>query len=141
MKELVKVSAGGVGQFLVESASWIFLVRVVSIFGAEALAGYTISFRVIVFTLLPSWGMANAAATLVGQNLGAKFPDRAETSVWRTAKWNMLFLIGIAFVFFVLADPIVTLFSAEGEVKQTAINSLRIICFGYVFFAYGMVVG
>ncbi len=141
IKELIVVSAGGVGQFLIESASWIFLVRVVSLFGSEALAGYTIAFRIIVFTLLPAWGMANAAATLVGQNLGAGNPDRAETSVWRTALWNTIFLVVIAIFFFIFADSIFSIFGAEGMVKKTGIDALRIICFGYIFFAYGMVVG
>ncbi len=141
IKELLIISGGGIGQFLIESASWIFLVRVVSLFGSEALAGYTIAFRIIVFTLLPSWGMANAAATLVGQNLGAGSPDRAETSVWRTALWNTIFLVVIAAIFFTFADPIFRIFGAEGMVKTTGINALRIICFGYIFFAYGMVVG
>ncbi len=139
--ELVKVSFGGIWQFLIESASWIFLVRVMSLFGAEALAGYTIAFRVIVFTLLPSWGLANAAATLVGQNLGAKQPDRAETSVWRIAKYNTFFLVGVAIVFFILADPILGFFTDQPEVKAIGKNALQIICFGYIFFAYGMVMG
>lgn len=139
--ELIKVSFGGIWQFLIESASWIFLVRVMSLFGAEALAGYTIAFRVIVFTLLPSWGMANAAATLVGQNLGAKQPDRAETSVWRIAKYNTAFLVAIAIIFFVLANPILGFFTEEVEVKAIGKAALQIICFGYIFFAYGMVLG
>ncbi len=141
IKEMLVVSTGGVFQFLVESASWIFLVRVIANFGSEALAGYTIAFRVIVFTLLPSWGMANAAATLVGQNLGAGFPDRAEASAWRTALWNTIFLVFVAIVFFLFANPILTLFAPEESVRAIGIEALRIICFGYIFFAYGMVIG
>ena len=141
IKEMLVVATGGVFQFLVESASWIFLVRVIANFGSEALAGYTIAFRVIVFTLLPSWGMANAAATLVGQNLGAGFPDRAEASAWRTALWNTIFLVFVAIVFFLFANPILTLFAPEESVRAIGIEALRIICFGYIFFAYGMVIG
>lgn len=141
IKEIVVVSIGGIGQFIVESLSWLFLVRVIAEFGTEAVAGYQMSFRVIIFTLLPSWGMANAAATLVGQNLGAEKPDRAETSVWRTAKWNTLFLVGISILFGIFADEILSIFSQSGVVQQTAIDALRIICFGYIFFAYGMVIG
>lgn len=141
IKEIVKVSIGGIGQFIVESLSWLFLVRVVAEFGTEAVAGYQMSFRVIIFTLLPSWGMANAAATLVGQNLGAKQPDRAETSVWRTALWNTIFLVFIAIVFSIFARQILSIFDQSGVVEETAINALRIICFGYIFFAYGMVIG
>lgn len=140
IKEMIKVSGGGIFQFLVESASWIVLVRVIASFGSEALAGYTIAFRVIVFTLLPSWGMANAAATLVGQNLGAGFPDRAETSAWRTALWNTLFLLVVSVVFFVFAEPILSIFGATDAVRDIGIRALRIICFGYIFFAYGMVI-
>ncbi len=139
--ELIKVSGGGIGQFMIESMSWIFLVRVISEFGSEALAGYTIAFRIIVFTLLPSWGMANAAATLVGQNLGANFPDRAETSVWRIALYNTIFLVSIAVVFFVLSTPVLQLFSDEVQVQAIGKSALQIICFGYIFFAYGMVLG
>ena len=140
IKEIIRISGGGMGQFLVESASWIFLVRVMSLFGAEALAGYTIAFRVIIFTILPSWGMANAAATLVGQNLGAKAPERAELSVWRTAHWNMIFLGSISVLFYLAAEPILWIFSDETTVISTGVSALKIICLGYVFFAYGMVI-
>jgi len=138
--EILKISGGGMGQFLVESASWIFLVRLMSMFGAHALAGYTIAFRVIVFTILPSWGMANAAATLVGQNLGAGSPDRAETSVWRTALWNMIFLGSISVLFLIFSVPVVGIFSTEEEVLNVGVSALQIICGGYIFFAYGMVI-
>ncbi|MFK7953533.1 MAG: MATE family efflux transporter [Ekhidna sp.] len=141
IKEIISVSIGGIGQFIVESLSWLFLVRVIAEFGTEAIAGYQMSFRMIVFTILPSWGMANAAATLVGQNLGAGKPDRAETSVWRTAKWNTIFLVAISIVFGIFADEILSIFNQSGVVQQTAIDALRIICFGYIFFAYGMVIG
>ena len=137
--EIMKVSFGGIWQFLIETASWIFLVRVMSLFGAEALAGYTIAFRLIVFTLLPSWGMANAAATLVGQNLGAKEPERAETSVWKIAKYNTFFLLGVSIVFFIFAGPILAFFTDEVNVAAIGKSALKIICCGYIFFAYGMV--
>ncbi len=137
--EILKVSFGGVWQFLIESASWIFLVRLISVFGTEAVAGYQISFRVIVFTILPAWGMSNAAATLVGQNLGANQPERAERSVWKTAFYCMVFLGIVSAIFFVFADPIIGLFKQEEVVNAIAIDSLKIICLGYLFFAYGMV--
>lgn len=139
--EMIKISAGGIGQFLVETASWIFLVRVMALFGAEALAGYTIAFRIIAFTLLPSWGLANAASTLVGQNLGANEPGRAELSVWRTALYNVVFLVSVSIVFFILADPILHFFVQDVAVKNIGKAALQIICLGYIFFAYGMVVG
>lgn len=140
IKELIQISIGGMGQFLIETASWIFLVRVMSLFGAEALAGYTIAFRVIVFTILPSWGMSNAAATLVGQNLGAGLPDRADTSVWKAALYNMIFLGTVSIIFYLAATPIITIFSSDPKVMNVGISALRIICLGYVFFAYGMVI-
>lgn len=137
---LIKVSAGGTGQFIIASASWIFLVRIVSTFGSEALAGYTIAIRVIVFAILPAWGMANASATLVGQNLGAGQPERAEQSVWRTGFFNMLFMAFITVTFMTMAKPIVELFTTEAIVLANATQCLRIVAIGYIFYAYGMVV-
>ncbi len=137
---LLKVSAGGTAQFVIASASWIFLVRIVSNFGSEALAGYTIAIRVIVFAILPAWGMANAAATLVGQNLGAQQPDRAEKSVWRTAFFNVMFLGIVTVLFFTCAKPIVGLFTNDQAVLKSGIECLQIVSLGYIFYAYGMVI-
>lgn len=137
---LLKVSAGGTGQFLIASASWVFLVRIMSTFGSPAVAGYTIAIRLIVFAILPAWGMANASATLVGQNLGAGFPDRAEKSVWRTAFLNMLFLGMVTIIFVLFARPLLSLFTQDDEVLRNGILCLKIVSLGYVFYAYGMVV-
>ena len=139
MSRLIRVSTGGVLQFLVETASFVGLVRIVAYFGSTALAGYTIGIRIIIFALLPSWGMGNAAATLVGQNLGAKKPDRAERSVLLTGFYNMLFLGGVSVIFIVFARPMVSLFHTDPEVIATGTECLRIISYGYVFFAWGMV--
>lgn len=140
IRNLLNVAAGGTGQFLIGSASWVFLTRLVSTFGSEVVAGYTIAIRVLVFTILPSWGMANAAATLVGQNLGAGHPDRAETSVWRAAFCNMVFLVLVGIVFYVSAHDIIRIFDRDQRVVDVAVQCLRIFCLGYVAFAYGMVV-
>jgi putative MATE family efflux protein len=137
---LLKVSAGGTSQFLIASASWIFLVRILSSFGPVAVAGYTIAIRLIVFAILPAWGMANAAATLVGQNLGAGRPDRAEKSVWRAAFMNMIFLGVVTLIFLIFAKPFLSFFSDDAEVLRNGIQCLQIVCLGYVFYAYGMVI-
>jgi len=137
---LLKVSAGGTGQFLIGSASWIVLVRIMSTFGSEAVAGYTIAIRLIIFTILPAWGMANAAATLVGQNLGAGFPDRAEKSVWRSAYLNMIFLAGVTVIFLVFAEPLLSIFTDDAAVLRNGKQCLQLVSLGYIFYAYGMVV-
>lgn len=137
---LIKVSAGGAGQFLISSASWVFLVKIMANFGSAALAGYTIAIRVIVFTILPSWGMANASATLVGQNLGANQPDRAEKSVWKTGFYNMVFLAGVMVIFLLIAKPIIAFFSRDPVVIAYGAECLQIVALGYVFFGYGMVI-
>ena len=139
MFRLIRVASTGILQFLIAQASWIGLVRIVSAFGASALAGYTIGIRIIIFILLPSWGLSNAAATLVGQNLGAGQPERAESSVWRTGLWNMVFLGSIGVVFFLFATPIVRIFTNDPAVAHIAANSLRIFSCGNVAYAFGMV--
>ncbi|MGH7496449.1 MAG: MATE family efflux transporter [bacterium] len=140
MLQLLRTSLGGVFQILIATASWVGLTRIVSTFGSSALAGYTIAIRIIVFTLLPSWGLSNAAATLVGQNLGAGKPERAEKSVWLTGFGNMLFLAGLALIFVLFAEELVGFFTTEAEVTPYATSCLRIVSYGYLFYAYGMVI-
>jgi putative MATE family efflux protein len=137
---LVKVATGGTVQFLISSASWIFLTRILAEFGSDVVAGYTIAIRVIMFTLLPAWGLANAAATLVGQNLGAKQPERAESSVWRCAFFNLIFLVGLSLFMFVWAEMIIGWFTSEATVIATGKLALRVLCLGFGFYAYSMVV-
>ena len=139
MLRLLRVSAGGVFQMLVATASWLLLVRVVAMFGSAALAGYTIALRIIVFAILPSWGMGSAAATLVGQNLGAQKPQRAERAVWITGLSNMIFLGGVTVLFILCAEPLVRLFTDDPAVIPFGVDCLRYISYGYIFYAYGMV--
>jgi len=136
---LVRVSLTGILQFAIAHTSWIGLVRIVSIFGSAALAGYTIAIRIVIFVILPSWGLSNAAATLVGQNLGAKQPERAASSVWRTGFYNMIFLGIIGLLFVAFAEPIVKLFTHDPAVVPLAASCLRIISYGNIGYAYGMV--
>ncbi|AXT52327.1 MATE family efflux transporter [Aquimarina sp. BL5] len=140
MINLIKVSLGGIGQFIIGTSSWVFLMRIMAEFGSEVLAGYTIAIRVLMFTLMPSWGMSNAAATLVGQNLGAGKPERAEQSVWKTGKYNAYFMIVVSVFYLIFAEVIIRIFSVEPEVVKYGALSLRVIAAGYVFYAYGMVV-
>ena len=139
MARLLRLSAAGALQALVGMVSWIALVRIVATFGSEALAGYTIGIRVVIFALLPSWGLSNAAATMVGQALGAANPERAERAVWRTARYNVVFLGVMGTLFVVFARPIVALFSSEPAVLAAGTDCLRVIAFGFPLYAYGQV--
>jgi len=136
---LLRVSLTGILQFAIAHSSWIGLVRIVSIFGAAALAGYTIAIRIVVFVILPSWGLSNAAATLVGQNLGADKPERAEAAVWRTGLYNMIFLGTVGVLFVIFAEPAVRLFTNDPTVIPLGAACLRIISYGNIGYAYGMV--
>lgn len=139
MVRLLRVASGGVAQMLIGTASWVGLVRILAAFGSNALAGYLLAVRVVIFALLPAFGFSNAAATLVGQNLGAKRPERAERAVWMTGFYNMLFLGGVTVVFLVLARPIVSIFTHDPEVLATGVACLRTVSYGYIFYAWGMV--
>ncbi|SDQ80260.1 MATE family efflux transporter [Flagellimonas zhangzhouensis] len=139
MLNLIKVSLGGIAQFLIGTSSWIFLMRIMSEFGSEVLAGYTIAIRVMMFTLMPSWGMSNAAATLVGQNLGAKQPDRAATSVWKTGKYNAIFMGTVSLGYLLFANSIISWFNTTPAVVKSGALCLQVIAAGYIFYAYGMV--
>ena len=139
MRTLLRLSGTGTFQVLVGTASWIGLVRIISTFGAQAVAGYTIGVRIIIFALLPSWGLANAAATMVGQGLGAGKPERAERAVWIAGLYNMFFLGTVGLIFVILADPIVSLFTTDPAVAPVAASCLRIVSYGYLFYAWGMV--
>jgi putative MATE family efflux protein len=136
---LVRVSLTGILQFAIAHTSWIGLVRIISVFGSAALAGYTIAIRILIFILMPSWGLSNAAATLVGQNLGARQPERAQISVWRTGFYNMLFLGIIGVFFLIFATPVVRLFTQDPAVVPLAASCLRILSYGNIGYAYGMV--
>ncbi|HXY69276.1 MAG TPA: MATE family efflux transporter [Gemmatimonadales bacterium] len=137
---LLRLSGSGILQVLIGTASWLALVRVLAGFGSQVLAGYTIGIRVIVFALLPSWGLSNAAATMVGQNLGAKKPDRAARAVWTAAWYNMWVLGAVGFAFVLLARPIIGIFTRDAAIVPWGVGCLRIVSAGFVFYAYGMVV-
>ncbi|WP_299135991.1 MATE family efflux transporter [uncultured Tenacibaculum sp.] len=137
---IIKVSLGGIGQFIIGTSSWVFLMRIMSEFGSEVLAGYTISIRIMMFTLMPAWGMSNAAATLVGQNLGANKPDRAEKSVWITSKYCAYFMGIVSVVYILFASTFLEWFSNNPEVVSNGALCLQVIAAGYIAYAYGMVV-
>lgn len=140
MWRLVRVSLGGIGQFLIATASWIIVMRIVAIFGSAAIAAYTIALRMMEFIFLPAWGLGNAAATLVGQNLGAGKPERAEESAWRATKYNTVFMTVAGAFLFLFAGPVTGLFSADPDVLRWGTNCLKILGIGFPMYAAGMVI-
>jgi len=140
MLELMKISGGGILQNLIATSSWIFLVRIIASLGSDALAGYTIAIRIVLFCLLPAWGLSNAASTLAGQNLGAGQPEQAERSVWITGYVNMVIMGAIGFVMAFFPEFFIRLFIHEAGVVESGVLSLRIISFGFIFYALGMAI-
>ncbi len=136
---MIIISAGGVGQFLIATSSWIVIMRIVAIYGSAAIAAYTIALRLIEFVFLPAWGLGNAAATLVGQNLGAMQPDRAEESAWQAAKYNVWFMTGLGMLSVIAAPWITGLFTSDPEVMRYGVNCIRIFGIGYPLYAVGMI--
>ncbi|HSJ25837.1 MAG TPA: MATE family efflux transporter [Longimicrobiales bacterium] len=139
MLRLLRLSGSGMLQVFISTASWIGMIRIVAMFGSDAIAGYTIAIRVVLFALLPAWGLANAAATMVGQGLGAGRADRAEEAVWIAARLNLAFLGSVGVVFMVAAPWIVGIFAADGAAAGYAVHGLRILSAGFFFYAFGMV--
>jgi putative MATE family efflux protein len=139
MGRLLRVSSGGIVQFLIATGSWLGLVYILTPFGAGALAGYTIAVRIVVVAILPAWGLCNAAATLVGQNLGAHKPERAERSVWLAGFYNMAFLGLVMVVFVLFAEPLIGVFTPDPAVRALGASCLRIFSYGYMVYAWGMV--
>ncbi|MDZ4700935.1 MAG: MATE family efflux transporter [Rhodothermales bacterium] len=140
MRRLARVASPGIVQYLVGTASWMMLFRILASFGSDALAGYTIAIRIILFALLPSWGMGNAAATLVGQNLGARRPDRAERAVWFACGANAVFLGLVAVGMYVFAERLIRLFTTEAAAVAFGVDCLHIVSYTYILFAFGMVI-
>lgn len=139
VKRIAVLSSGSAGQFVIASASWIFLMRIMSNFGDEVLAGYTTAIRILIFSILPAWGISNAAATIVGQNLGAKQPERAEQGVWRTSFFNMLFMAVVTCIFVGFPETFMRLFTDNETVIREGVTCLRIVCLGYIAYGYEMV--
>lgn len=139
LKSIFSIASTATLQFLIGSASWIAMARIISGFGSDAIAGYTIAIRLLIFFLMPAWGLSNAAATLVGQNLGAQQPDRAEKSVWKTAQYNAIFMAIVSVLFLTSAEFFVSLINQDPAVVKTAVQALRIVSLGYIFYGVGMV--
>jgi putative MATE family efflux protein len=137
---MLVISAGGIGQFLISTSSWIIVMRIVAIYGSTAVAAYTIGLRIFEFIWLPSWGLGNAAATLVGQNLGAGQPDRAERSVWQAAKYNAVFMASLGILVVTFAPGIAGLFTNDPDVLRYGTSCLRILAIGIPMYAVGMIV-
>jgi putative MATE family efflux protein len=137
---LFTIGLQGSAQFLIASASWIFLMRIIADFGSDALAGYTIGIRIMIFVILPIWGMANAASTLVGQHLGAQQPDQAAKSAWLASKYAMVYMVVVTGIFLLAAPGMIGWFTQEPAVVYQGAISLRIISLGYFFYAYGIVI-
>ncbi|MBW7914103.1 MAG: MATE family efflux transporter, partial [Taibaiella sp.] len=135
MLNIIRTSLGGVGQMIISMTSWIFLMRILADIGSEAVAGATIAIRIMMFTIMPAWGMSNAAATLVGQNLGAEQPDRAESSVWKIGVYNMIFLVLVSAMFFLFNESLMRIFTHDAAVIAVGATWLRIL--SYSFFVYG----
>jgi putative MATE family efflux protein len=136
---IVRTSLGGIGQMIVAMTSWIFLMRILAGIGSEAVAGATIAIRIMMFTMMPAWGLSNAAATLVGQNLGAGHPERAEASVWRIGACNMVFLVAVAVIYFLHSEALVALFSDDAAVIAIGGEWLRIVSYSYFVYGWWMV--
>lgn len=139
IKKIMQIAIGGMGQFLIDSVAWIALTRMNAEFGSASLAGFTIAFRILIFTLLPAWGLSGAASTLVGQNLGAKQPDRAEKAVWLTARYTVIFMASVTGIYLLFNQQLAGFFTDNPEVQSVAAQGLWVVALGYVFFAVGMV--
>jgi putative MATE family efflux protein len=136
---ILRTARGGVGQMIVAMTSWIFLMRILAGVGSEAVAGATIALRILLFTLMPAWGMSNAAATLVGQNLGAGRPERAESAVWRTGSYNMVFMVAVSVVYFIYSRELIGFFSDDALVISIGAEWLRILSYSYFVYGWWMV--
>lgn len=139
LRSIFSIASTATLQFLIGSASWIAMARIITSFGSDAIAGYTIAIRLLIFFLMPAWGLSNAAATLVGQNLGARQPERAEKSVWKTAQYNAIFMGVVSILFLTSAEFFVSLINTDPAVVKTAVQALRIVSLGYIFYGVGMV--